>query len=198
MVLVRRQLILTLPLAIAAWRRAGAEALSQGLEQFATGGPPCTTDPVVTPAVAPDDTYKPGAPDRRVLVAASRGGTPLALSGTVSGVTCGRIAGARVEAWQADATGRFDMRGFTGRARQTTDTAGAFHFDKVVPGAAAGRPPHIGMRVTVEGRADLWTELFFPGNPGNTSDPRFREALVMRVAPAARGRTAAFDVILDL
>src|SRR6187399_1229667 len=74
----------------------------QGLDQFmSAAGPPCSPDEKLTPAVPADATYKKGSPARTSLVEAGMVGTPLDLSGTVSGVTCGRIKGAVVDVWQA-------------------------------------------------------------------------------------------------
>src|SRR6187402_3030101 len=73
---------------------------TQGLDQFMTAaGPPCSPDEKLTPAVPADATYKKGSPARTSLAEAGMAGTPLDLSGTVSGITCGRIKGAVVDVW---------------------------------------------------------------------------------------------------
>lgn len=196
--LTRRQWFLVgLPLAVGGARLAAA---GQGLDQFMTSaGPPCNDASQATPAVAVDGTYKAGAPARSALAGAGAAGTPLTLAGTVSGVTCGRIKGARVEIWQADARGAYDMKGFAFRGHQLTDAEGGFRFTTVVPGAPAGRAPHFGIHVVVTGKADFWTELFLPGDPHNAADRRYRPELQLRSlqAPAGR-RSMAFDVVLNL
>src|SRR4051812_12625825 len=84
-------------------------AASQGLGQFGSDGPaPCATDVKPTPASARGAEYKPNAPERTTLVEPGIPGAKLVLSGTVSGVTCGPIKGARVEFWQPDASGAYD------------------------------------------------------------------------------------------
>lgn len=208
MPLTRRSLLLLLPwplvaAAPAALRAAGdsrrSAAFLQGLEQFALGGPPCAADAATTRSVGRAATYKAGSASRRSLVeAGTPAALPLTFTGTVTGVTCGRIAGARVDVWHADATGAFDMTGFGLRGHQLTDAEGEFRFMTVMPGARAGRAPHIGVNVTVQGKADFWTELFFPDDARNAKDTRFHRDLVMRLVPEGRGRRAHFDIVLGI
>lgn len=189
--------MLALPL-LAGGRLFGAE--SQGLEGFATNaGPPCSPDELLTPGVPADSTYRKGAPLRTTLAEAGMAGVPFSLSGTVSGVTCGRIKGATVDVWQADARGAYDTAGFRLRGRQLTDADGRFHIETIVPGNAAGRAKHIGLHVNVPGKADFWTEVFFPDDPKNAADRRFKKELAMKMVQAPKGRQAGlFDVVLKL
>ncbi len=172
----------------------------QGLEGFVTNaGPPCAPDAQLTPAVPADATYKKGAPMRQSLSDAGMAGTPLTLSGTVAGLTCGRIKGATVDVWQADAQGTYDTTGFRLRGRQLTDAEGRFHIETIVPGNAAGRAKHIGLHVSVPGKAEFWTEIFFPDDPKNATDRRFKKELAMKMVQAPKGRQAGiFDVVLKL
>jgi len=173
---------------------------AQGLDQFmSAAGPPCSPDEAVTPTVPADATYKRGSPARTSLVEPGMAGTPLALSGTVSGVTCGRIKGAVVDVWQADARGVYDMAGFRLRGRQKTDAEGRFTIATIVPGNAGARAKHISLNVTVPGKANFWTEAFFPDDPKNATDPRFKKELLVKMVQAPKGRQAAiFDVSLKL
>ena len=43
---------------------------AQGLEQFATGGPPCDVNATQTPAAGKDQAFRAGAPERSSLVEA--------------------------------------------------------------------------------------------------------------------------------
>lgn len=85
----------------------------------------------------------------------SRGGTPL--------------ADAKVEIWQCDAGGRYrhprdggdDVdAGFEGFGAQMTDAQGRFRFQTLVPVAYQGRPPHIHLRVLLDGRSLLTTQAY--------------------------------------
>ena len=198
MKLTRRRLLVW-PVALAASSRLTSFVAAQGLEQFATGGPPCDVNATPTPAAGKDAAFRAGAPERSSLVEAGPpAGVPLTFAGTVSGIRCGRIAGARVDVWHADPAGVFDPKSAAFRGYQLTDTAGAFQFRTVMPGASANTPAYLGLHVKVPGKADFWTVLFFPEDPRNTSDRRFRKELVVKLVPDGRTRRAHFDVLLDL
>ena len=194
MVLSRRRLLLTLSTVLLGGR-AGLRAGQTGLDRFATAGPPCDIDPRATPLLEADGTFREGAPARMTL---GTGGSPLDLRGTVAGLSCGRVAGARVDLWQADAAGVVDPAGFRFRGYQRTGADGGFRFQTVVPGAARGRAPHLSIRVRVDGTADAQTELFLPGDPRNATDPRFRPELLLRVVEEGGRRSASFDILLDI
>ena len=200
MALSRRQwLILGVPFAASASRLL-AESVPQGLDQFMTsGGPPCADDTKSTPAVAADATYRKGSPVRANLVEPGMAGTPLKLSGTVTGISCGRVKGATVDIWQADAKGVYDATGFRLRGRQLTDANGGFAFETIVPGNAGARARHIGVNVIVPGKANFWTEWFFPDDPKNASDARYKKELLLKMVQAPKGRQAAtFDIVLNI
>jgi len=99
------------------------------------------------------------------------------------------LEGVRVEIWQANSRGRYGHPSernaapldpnFQGYASVTTDPQGRFGFKTVKPGAyAAGelqRTPHIHFMVT--GKSDfLVTQMYFPGEPLNETDPIRKEA----------------------
>lgn len=198
MSLSRREWI-RLGLPLVAGARVWAAA-PQGLDQFAAAvGPPCSDKEQPTPAVAHDATYKAGAPVRASLVETGVIGVPLAFSGTVTGVTCGRIKGATVELWQADAHGVYDTIGFRLRGKQLTDAQGQFAFQTIVPGDAAARARHLGVHVVVPGKTEFWTELFFPDTPKNASDRRFKKELLLKTLAAPSGHQAvAYDIVLGI
>jgi protocatechuate 3,4-dioxygenase beta subunit len=157
----------------------------------------CAADVIPTPPVPRDASYKPGAPVRTRLVA-DESGVPLELSGTVAGISCGPIAGAEIEFWQADGRGTYDMRGLALRGRQRTDERGRYVLSTIVPGALPGRAPCLGVHVTVSGRAELWTALFFAGRPENARDPRVRDALLVTLTGTTAKRSGSFDLRLDI
>ena len=177
---------------------------AQGLDRFMAPAAPCEANPVVTPALKVG-AFKPGAPLRRALAERETAGTPLSLSGTVSGLTCGRIAGARVDLWHADVRGAMDHSGYRLRGHQVTDAEGRFAFDTIVPGAPRGQAPRLNLRVEIPRSylrkpaqsGTFTTALFFPADPRNERDPMYQSPLVMKAAP---GSAAAyvFDVILEL
>jgi protocatechuate 3,4-dioxygenase beta subunit len=171
---------------------------AQGLEQFGSLAPPCIDDPRSTPQVPRDATYREGAPARTSLVETGMAGTRLALSGTVTGLTCGRIKDARIEIWHADAKGVYDAAGFRLRGHQLTNADGGYRFSTIVPGAPPRRARHIGVRIIVPAKADYATEIFFPDDPAAAKDPRFKKELVMRMVRATSGQAAVFDFVLPI
>lgn len=176
-----------------------AHAAAQGaLSQFMVSAPACTDKATLTPAAPDDAGFRPGAPRRQRLSEPGTAGAPLVVSGGVSGLTCGRIKGARVDFWQADAAGVIDRSGFRLRGHQLTAEDGSYSITTVVPCASGGRAPHLSARIEVPGKATLVTELFLPDDPANARDPRFKQALVMLPRASSTGRVLSFDFILDL
>ncbi len=47
--------------------------------------------------------------------------------------------------------------------------------------APATRAPSIGIHVVVSNKAELWTAMFFPGQPGTARDPGFKEELLVKL-----------------
>jgi protocatechuate 3,4-dioxygenase beta subunit len=123
---------------------------------------------------------------------------PLRVSGAVIGLKCGVIKNAKVEYWQADAHGQYDLAGFRLRGQQRTTDRGEFQVDTIVPGAAPGRAARLHVRVTPPDHAALSTEWFFPDDPARATDQSFRPELLLRAVPAASGQAVTFDVVFDL
>ena len=120
----------------------------------------------------------------------------MTLSGYVTGLTCGRIKGARVDFWHADAAGKLDNAGFNLRGAVLTDGEGRYFVETVVPGAENGRARSLGVRVAPPGKKPLATVLFFPDDSLATKDKHFNKSLVMK--PAAGAANAyTFDFLLD-
>jgi len=147
--------------------------------------------------------YKAGAPQRTSLVHAGMPGTRLAIVGRVLGAgrACAPLAGAEIDVWQADDAGGYDSVGFTLRGKFKADALGAFRIETIVPGhylnGSSYRPRHVHVIVRAPGRAELTTQLYFEGDPYNTSDPYFEPSLVMSPkADGAGGQLATFDFVL--
>lgn len=90
-----------------------------------------------------------------------------------------------VEIWQASPAGRYDDPAFFGWGRAATDAHGIYRFRTVMPGAPAGRAPHINFLILYSGlMRHLQTVMFF----ADSSDPvldsvspkSLRERLVAR------------------
>jgi protocatechuate 3,4-dioxygenase alpha subunit len=108
-----------------------------------------------------------------------------------------------VETWQANAHGKYahpedDQNksletGFKGFARVMTDDQGRFQFTTIKPGSVPApdgktQAPHIAVSVFARGlEKRLVTRIYFPDEPGNSSDfalnlvaPDRRETLIVR------------------
>lgn len=91
-----------------------------------------------------------------------------------------------IELWQANAEGAYrhpnepDLDAldpnFDGWGRVLSDDQGDFEFLTVVPGAPAGRAPHVNMTLFGTGIDRLQTAMFFPGTPELEGDPVFKAA----------------------
>lgn len=67
-----------------------------------------------------------------------------------------------LEVWQADARGRYDTAEFFGWGRAATDADGVYRFRTIMPGAPAGRAPHINFCLLYSGlMRQLQTVMFF-------------------------------------
>jgi len=177
----------------------GAAGGGQGLSDFTTssGAPSCNGARKPTPATR-EEFYRPNAPERTWLRTPDVTGTPLRVSGAVIGVRCGVIKDARVEFWQADAQGRYDLTGFRLRGQQRSTAKGEFQVETIVPGAAAGRAERHHVRVTPPDHAALSTERFFSDDPARATDQSYRPDLLLKTVPGASGHAVTFDVVFDL
>lgn len=124
------------------------------------------------------------------------------------------IPGTRIEIWQTDHQGIYlhprDPRvaqrdpGFQGYGVAVADAEGRYAFRTMRPARYPGRTPHIHLRATPPGGAPLTTQVYFPGESGNSwdillirvQDSARRAALMARLEPAEGGVTrAGFDVV---
>lgn len=171
----------------------------------------------------PPDALGPFYPDRLpadrdndlVRIAGQRQpaqGREIELRGRVMDTGGNPLPGARIEIWQADAQGHYIHSadphpegrdaGFQGFGASITDAAGSYLFRTVEPGAYAGRPPHIHVRVIVDGRERLVTQLYFPGRSAEDGiDAAMASDRAGRQTPAFGPQQgpvpiARFDIIL--
>ena len=142
--------------------------------------------------------FKPSSPPRADLLEPGMAGRPLEVSGFVVSRACKPVAGALIDVWQADDTGRYDNQGFRLRGHLFADAAGRYTLRTILPGAYEGRTRHIHVKVQAPGRPLLTTQLYFPDEPRNRRDGLYRRELTMRVAHADDRMLGRFDFVLDL
>lgn len=160
--------------------------------------PYCDDSDRPTPPQMEGPYFKPNSPRRTSLLEPGMQGTKLTLTGYVFGLACRPIANALLDFWQADVRGAYDNRGFRLRGHQYTDAQGAFKLETIVPGLYPGRTRHIHVKVQAPNRPILTTQLYFPGEPGNNSDPIFHPALLMNISNGGGGKLAKFDFLLNV
>jgi protocatechuate 3,4-dioxygenase beta subunit len=120
-------------------------------------------------------------------------GATLVLVGRVLTTDCRPVRRALLDFWQADGDGEYDNEGYRLRGHQFTDAGGRYTLRTVVPGAYQNRTRHIHVKAQAPGGDVLTTQLYFPQEPLNDSDPIFSRELVMDVS----GRRASFDFVLE-
>lgn len=141
------------------------------------------------------------------------GGEIVSLQGRVLDTDGNPIAGARVEIWQCDVNGRYlhhgDSRGperdqgFQGFGFDRTDADGNYAFRTIKPVPYTGRPPHIHVKVWVNGRDRLTTQFYLPDHPGNQRDWLYgripedkRELVTMHFKKTDAEPTAILNIVV--
>src|SRR3989475_8875781 len=155
----------------------------------------CSSQP--TPAQTEGPYFKPGSPARSSLLEPGMAGTRLALSGRVLSRDCRPIAGARLDFWQADASGTYDNAGYRLRGNQTTGSDGRYALVTVGPGEYPGRTEHIHGKGQGAGTGMPTTQLTFPGVSKNQQDSIFDARLLLKIEPSASGLAATYDFVLN-
>jgi protocatechuate 3,4-dioxygenase beta subunit len=136
--------------------------------------------------------------------------------GRVLDKDCVPVKGAKLELWQANASGKLKVATpaelaspepvFAGAGKTHSNNLGEYQFITVFPGVNGNRAPHLHLRITHDEFPPITTEVFFAQDRRNANDyklRRFRDKLKERVtarmmqAPGGSGALVAlFDVIL--
>lgn len=153
--------------------------------------------PELTPAVEEGPYYKTGSPERANLRETGIPGTPLVVTGTVYDEAGRPVPGAWIDFWQADGTGLYDNEAYVLRGHQYADAAGHYRLETVRPYEYQVRAAHLHVKVRAkEGSPVFTTQLFFPGERLNPTDPLFEKGTVMEVTDSGDGQAAAFDFVI--
>jgi len=160
--------------------------------------PACGDDDQVTAAQTEGPYYTPNSPERTSLLEPGLAGTRLVLTGYVLTTDCQPVGRALLDFWHADDTGVYDNVGYKLRGHQFTDEAGRYSLETIVPGLYPGRTRHIHVKVQAPDQAVLTSQLYFPGEPQNSTDRIFLPELLMDVQEAADGKRATFNFVLGI
>ena len=122
--------------------------------------------------------YTPNAPEmvNNRLSEDNEPGTKLTISGRVHNLDCTEfITDTVIDVWHADDNGDYDNTGFKLRGKTKSNSQGFYLFETIYPGkylnGSSFRPSHIHFKITPPGFSELTTQLYFEGDPDNTTDP---------------------------
>jgi protocatechuate 3,4-dioxygenase beta subunit len=156
--------------------------------------------------------YRKNPPEGSVLCGPDEPGEKLTLSGQVLNTSGKPIPGARVELWQADREGNYDIADpkdkdnpafpYKFRVYQNAGAQGEYGFTSIKPGhyqigENAWRTGHLHVKVAAPGFQPLTTQLYFAGDEHNDTDGWFSQDRVVTETPQPGGWTAAkFNIVL--
>jgi protocatechuate 3,4-dioxygenase beta subunit len=178
---------------------AGAESL---LDTVGAAAAPLQTTPTCdgddpTAELTEGPYFSSGSPQRKSLLTRGMRGTRLTITGYVLTTACKPVRRAKLDFWQADASGEYDNDGYRLRGHQFTDSAGRYRLDTIIPGLYTGRTKHIHVKVQRPGGEVLTTQLFFPGVSANRGDRLYESDLLLSRWRKVEGRrTGRFDFVL--
>jgi protocatechuate 3,4-dioxygenase beta subunit len=179
---------------------AGAESLLSTVGAAAAllqTTPTCDDGDDPTSELTEGPYFSSGSPQRKSLLTRGMRGTRLTITGYVLTTACRPVRRAKLDFWQADASGAYDNDGYRLRGHQFTDSAGGYGLDTIVPGLYPGRTKHIHVKVQRPGGQVLTTQLFFPGVSANRGDRLYESDLLLgRWHKVGARRTGRFDFVL--
>jgi protocatechuate 3,4-dioxygenase, beta subunit len=192
-------------LAAAPWVWTGLRAQTMATRRLT----PAQTEGPFYPVVMPSDT------DYDLLRHGTRSygqGQAIWLEGEVSDPAGQPVRGAQVEIWQCDHAGHYDHPGdgsrsdpaFQGFGRVAVDVNGRYLFRTLRPVAYSGRAPHIHVKVKLDQRTLLTTQLYAKGDAANTRDflwrnlpdDEARAALTREFVQGRDGLRAKFPIVV--
>ena len=116
--------------------------------------------------------YKREAPQSAQLSRPGDLGLPVRVSGKVFDTRGDVLSGAKIEIWQANHQGLYDLDGYSYRSTLMADGKGQYDFRSVMPGHYPGRVcQHIHYLVSAPGHKPLTTQLYFATDPVFEGDP---------------------------
>jgi protocatechuate 3,4-dioxygenase beta subunit len=116
--------------------------------------------------------YKRQAPNTSMLRAPGDSGMPLALAGAVYNTRSELVPNAKLEIWQTDNDGHYDIEGYRYRTLLEPGAKGNYAIESVMPGHYPTRVcQHVHYLVTAPGHKALITQLYFATDPVFDGDP---------------------------
>lgn len=198
--------------------RLAAPTALAGLTLVATPAARASTVLRATPAQSEGPFYPVELPADTDFDLLRQGSTPYTrgqavwLEGVVMDLRGQPVRGAVVEIWQCDVDGHYRHPLDGGRSdpafqsfgRVAVDAQGRYRFRTIRPAAYRGRTPHIHVKVRLDRRELLTTQLYVAGDPGNERDflwrslrdPQDRAALTVAFSAGSDGLSARFPIVV--
>jgi len=170
----------------------------------------------VRPATPTDQLgpfYRKGTPKSEghsaMLRAAGDPGLPLAVVGAVYNTRGAVVPAARIEVWQTNHHGKYDITGYRYRALLLASTKGEYDFQSVMPGHYPARKcQHIHFLVQAEGHKPLVTQMYFASDPIFKGDPgknmnddcpsiQLVRPILLSDQATTMGASATFELVLE-
>jgi len=125
-----------------------------------------------TPAEVLGPFYKKGAPNVKQLRKPGDPGFPLTVTGRVLNSRGEKVPGARIDVWQTDHAGHYDVEGYNYRARLIVPESSDYTLETILPGHYPDRPAqHIHYMISAPGHKTLITQAYFATDPYFEGDP---------------------------
>jgi protocatechuate 3,4-dioxygenase beta subunit len=146
--------------------RAAAPLAAGSLAAFADGTMP------VTPPNDLGPFFKKGAPENIMLRQPGDAGFPLNVKGRILNTRGDAVPDAKVEIWQANHVGLYDVTGYRYRATLPLFGKAEYAFRSVMPGHYPDRVcQHVHYLITAPGHKPLVTQLYFATDPVFEGNP---------------------------
>ena len=150
---------------------AGATTLSNTqLLAFWEQGEANAHKPTSTEVLGP--FYRKGAPNNANLRINGEPGFPLRVDGKVVNTKGQKVHGVKIEMWQADYKGLYDVEGYRYRTKLEVADASSYSIETILPGHYDDRPAqHIHYLISAPGHKTLITQAYFATDPFFDGDP---------------------------
>lgn len=148
---------------------AAVSVSATNVAAFAQGATPVAKP---TPGNDLGPFFKKGAPETAMLRSPGDNGFPLKVTGRILNTRGDAVPDARVEIWQADHVGKYDVTGYHYRAKLPLNAKAEYAFDSVMPGHYPDRVcQHVHYLITAPGHKPLVTQLYFATDPVFEGNP---------------------------
>ena len=155
--------------------------------------------------------FRKGAPNNTNMRVSGEPGFPLRVSGHVSNTKGQKVQGVKIDIWQADHVGLYDVQGYRYRTKLDVESASEYVLETILPGHYDDRPAqHIHYMITAPGHKTLITQAyfatdpFFEGDPaknykkrGMVSSPELVRNVNLFEGPGQPRATIQFDICLE-